>query len=249
MSGREPAVNKEPRGTTPDKYGGVVLSDLGKKNYWKIFNPVTEKVEEPPAKRCKGDLCGEWMDWRTTGQIFKQKNGRYTYQQYCRGCRKTDSNDVNNNACRTSKEAFLKRLASNLCGNDEWLPSVNVRWRDTPKKYKPTQRASYAFVLKRLAACIDKVAFDPADSTHLDELTDTAVARLFKKVSEATLIGERTGIELILLSHSGMGMLSLDRENSDLAVNAPNQLINVDCIGFQRLKNQLSAEDLDALIQ
>jgi hypothetical protein len=64
-----------------------------------------------------------------------------------------------------------------------------------------------------------------------------------------------------------MGMLSLDRENSDLAVNAPNQFINVDCIGFQRysefsicspayllivslrLKNKLSAEDLDALIQ
>jgi hypothetical protein len=114
------------------------------------------------------------------------------------------------------------------------LPSVNVRWFDTPKKYKPTPRACYAFVLKRLAACIDKVVFDPADSTHLDELTDTAVARLFKKVSEAPLIGERTGIDLILLSHSGMGMLSLDREISDLAVNATGQMINVDCIGFQR---------------
>jgi hypothetical protein len=69
------------------------LSDLGKKNYWKLFNPVTGKVEEPPEKRCNGTSCGEWMDWRTTGQMFKQKNGRYTYQQYCQGCRKTDYNN------------------------------------------------------------------------------------------------------------------------------------------------------------
>jgi hypothetical protein len=140
----------------------------------------------------------------------------------------------NNNARRTSTEAFLKKLAANLGENDVWLAACNVRWFDKSEKFKPTPRACYGFVLKRLAASIDKVVFDPADSTHLDELTDTAVARLFKKVSEAPLIGERTGIELILLSHSGMGMLSLDRENSDLAVNAPGQFINVDCIGFQR---------------
>jgi hypothetical protein len=76
------------------QYGGVVLSDLGKKNYWKLFNPVTGKVDKPPEKRCKGTSCGEFMDWKTTGQLCVQRNGRYTYQQYCKGCRKTDFNDI-----------------------------------------------------------------------------------------------------------------------------------------------------------
>ncbi|KAJ3411298.1 hypothetical protein HDV05_002402 [Chytridiales sp. JEL 0842] len=72
------------------KYNGVELTALGKKNYLKLADPATKKIREPPAKKCKG--CEEKMDWRRTGQLQKRANG-YTYQQFCKGCRKTKWND------------------------------------------------------------------------------------------------------------------------------------------------------------
>ncbi|KAI8614725.1 hypothetical protein BC830DRAFT_1218969 [Chytriomyces sp. MP71] len=44
------------------------------------------------------------MDWRTTGLIFKQRNGRYTFQQYCQGCQKIEDNNLG----RTERAGNLK---------------------------------------------------------------------------------------------------------------------------------------------
>jgi hypothetical protein len=53
------------------------------KNKAKLFNPTTGQVYEPPAKKCR--YCGEFMNWRTSGQLQRRKNGRYTYQGNCKG--------------------------------------------------------------------------------------------------------------------------------------------------------------------
>ncbi|KAJ3134105.1 hypothetical protein HK100_003805 [Physocladia obscura] len=155
----------------------------------------------------------------------------------------------NNDARRTSSDVFLKRLANNLAEIDSWLPAANVHWFNTAQKHKPTQRAVYLFVLKRLVYRIDGVEFDPADPSHLDELSDPEVSKLLRKVLESKIVAERTTMDLILLSHSGLGMLSLDCEGSDRAVNAPGQRINIDCIGFQRLKNKYDSARLNNIIR
>ncbi|KAI8825421.1 hypothetical protein BJ741DRAFT_671608 [Chytriomyces cf. hyalinus JEL632] len=242
-------------GEVPESYGGVILTSLGKKNYKKLLNPLTGKISEPPPKNCQE--CDVAMDWKIAGALQKRKAGNYTYQGHCAGeCQKigvnqdpVTGNPHNNDARRTNPEAFLKRLSYNLAENDNWLPAHNVHWFNTPQKYKPTPRACYSFVLKRLTACIDKVAFNPSVPTHLDELSDEAVAIMLRKVLDSNFIGERSTMALVLLSHSGLGMLSLDREDSELAVNAPGQRMNVDCIAYQRLKNKYNTERLNAMIQ
>ncbi|KAJ3399597.1 hypothetical protein HDV05_001687, partial [Chytridiales sp. JEL 0842] len=57
----------------PETFEGVVLSELGKKNYIKLLNRAKNSVIEPPHKKCQ--KCQQQMDWRTTGQLQKQKNG------------------------------------------------------------------------------------------------------------------------------------------------------------------------------
>ncbi|KAI8845138.1 hypothetical protein BJ741DRAFT_644611 [Chytriomyces cf. hyalinus JEL632] len=191
-------------------------------------------------------------------KVFKKQKAKLTAQfganspevnEYVAQSHPTTGNLVNNDARRTNPEAFLKRLSYNLAENDNWLPAHNVHWFNTPQKYKPTPRACYSFVLKRLTACIDKVAFNPSVPTHLDELSDEAVAIMLRKVLDSNFIGEQSTMALVLLSHSGLGMLSLDREDSELAVNAPGQRMNVDCIAYQRLKNKYNTERLNAMIQ
>ncbi len=68
------------------------LSPLGLKNLAKLTDPKTGDIVEPPEKRCQ--KCREWMDWRTNGQIRKQRNGRYTYQGCCNGdCQREKFNE------------------------------------------------------------------------------------------------------------------------------------------------------------
>jgi hypothetical protein len=74
------------------KYEGVKLSELGRKNFMKLLNKSKTGIIKPPPKNCQ--KCQRKMDWRSTGQLQKQKNGRYTYQGCCRGdCQKLEIND------------------------------------------------------------------------------------------------------------------------------------------------------------
>ncbi|KAI8838795.1 hypothetical protein BJ741DRAFT_707218 [Chytriomyces cf. hyalinus JEL632] len=66
----------------PDEYLGVHLTDLGKKNWAKLLNPKSGRIVEPPKKNCLN--CGELVDWRTKGCIYKV-NGKYYNQSYCAG--------------------------------------------------------------------------------------------------------------------------------------------------------------------
>ena len=78
----------------PAEVDGVLLSKLGKKNWIKLYNQLTGKLSIVTSKNCKN--CGESLDWRVTGQIYKDKrNGNYYYQNNCNGgCHKEVVNDV-----------------------------------------------------------------------------------------------------------------------------------------------------------
>ncbi|KAJ3111094.1 hypothetical protein HK100_002808 [Physocladia obscura] len=116
---------------------------------------------------------------------------------------------------RIDSETFLKCLSDNLRSNDPWLHGRNVFLSGTNGKFKPTRRAGFSFVLKCLVACVDGIEFDPAVPDNLDELSDDNVGSLMRKVLASNIFGKRSGMELLLLSHSGLGMLSLDREDSN----------------------------------
>jgi hypothetical protein len=58
----------------------------------------------------------------------------------------------------------------------------------------------------------------------------------------------RTGVELVLLSGAGMSMISFDRANSDKKIDSIGQTIVADTWFFNRLSNDLSETDTDALI-
>ncbi|KAJ3139431.1 hypothetical protein HK100_011503 [Physocladia obscura] len=66
----------------PDEHLGVQLTALGKKNWLKLLNPKSGRIVEPPVKNCLN--CGELVDWRTKGCIYKV-NGKYYNQSYCAG--------------------------------------------------------------------------------------------------------------------------------------------------------------------
>lgn len=60
--------------------------------------------------------------------------------------------------------------------------------------------------------------------------------------------GFRTGVELVLLWDAGMSMISFDRANSDKKIDSIGQNIVADTWFFNRLSNDLSETDTDALI-
>ena len=69
----------------PDSFGGVFLTDLGKKN-WVTLQNFSSK---PKARNCSN--CDNPLDWRTNGQLRIQ--GRY-YQSNCyNGCHKAVVNN------------------------------------------------------------------------------------------------------------------------------------------------------------
>ncbi|KAJ3402775.1 hypothetical protein HDV05_008235, partial [Chytridiales sp. JEL 0842] len=154
---------------------------------------------------------------------------------------------------KTSVKHFLDNLSQSLANNDNWVQAPNVEFYPVAKKWKPSRSTAFGFVLRRMLAHINSIPFDPALPEHLSPMMDMEKQKIIKTIEEVyaagRLVGAQMGMKLEPISHSGLGMLSLDRVNSDLAVNARGQLIEVVCIGWQRLKNKLGAEDLVALIQ
>ncbi|KAJ3112858.1 hypothetical protein HK100_002170 [Physocladia obscura] len=99
----------------PNKYLGVKLTDLGKRNYVKLLNPNLGRIIELPKKKCQ--KCDEWMDWRGDGSI-QYVNGNYYYQGYCGGaCVKSvhepfPINAWQLNACQESIDACVDEVGA-----------------------------------------------------------------------------------------------------------------------------------------
>ena len=121
--------------------------------------------------------------------------------------------------------SFLKLIATNLLGNDPWHNND-----------KPSRQAVYSLVLRCVYARIRKIHFNPADPENLTVLSQSDQTKLVEQIKARMndLVGEKSGVPLTLLSHSGLGQLSLDRQDSSLGVNAPGQVLVVDCIGYNR---------------
>ncbi|KAJ3094320.1 hypothetical protein HK100_006179 [Physocladia obscura] len=132
---------------------------------------------------------------------------------------------------KTSVKHFLDHLGNNLADNDNWVQAPNVEFYPVAKKWKPSRSTAFGFVLRRILAHINNVPFNPAHPEHLGPMTDMEKRAIIKTIEEA-----------------GLGVLSLNRVDSGLAVNACGQLIEVVCIGWQRLKNVYNPTQIAKII-
>jgi hypothetical protein len=79
----------------PNEIDGIHLNTLGKKNWFRLYNPVTKQISIPPPKKCKN--CQTVMTWQSNGLIYKDsRNSKFYYQNKCHdGCKKKDNDEVN----------------------------------------------------------------------------------------------------------------------------------------------------------
>ncbi|KAI8837140.1 hypothetical protein BJ741DRAFT_577541 [Chytriomyces cf. hyalinus JEL632] len=130
----------------PDKYLGVQLMDLGKKNWDKLLNPKTGRIVEPPKKKCQ--KCYQLMDWRKDGCI-KSVGGKYYYGNICAGeCYRLVNQPASIDDCIDKMAGWARRkgLENGFkvnCTPEESREIFHATWRNTMET-APVAKSSFS---------------------------------------------------------------------------------------------------------